>query len=244
MKLKIWKNSNITIELKINKRYKQFKKIIPIGCDCHPAYMINTLGLRKESLPFDWLDTHSLFALQYAFENISSKFKFFLCDLKKNKEGKVYSSHFDFSLFFHYDDLNENIEFQSKLKKRGLRLLKYKKNKSCYYLHTVTSSSFKDNESVVFFLKSVANFKTIMKINDYLAIYLRYDNSFEENKMYCEVLLSKIIHFENVKIVPYIMEKEKFGIWGNETTYKSLIKILGIKLYPFFPKVKMIKKVN
>ena len=57
-------------QLKINKQYKPLKSILPIGCDCHPAYMISKLELRNESLPFDWLDTKPSLALHYAFINV------------------------------------------------------------------------------------------------------------------------------------------------------------------------------
>ncbi len=54
-------------QLKLNKHYKLVKEILPIGCDCHPAYMLSKLELRKESLPFDWLDTKPHLALNFAF---------------------------------------------------------------------------------------------------------------------------------------------------------------------------------
>lgn len=40
----------------IENRYKCKHIIIPIGCDCHPAYMLSSIHLRKISLPFDWLN--------------------------------------------------------------------------------------------------------------------------------------------------------------------------------------------
>ena len=63
MKLRVFK-----YVLKVSRQFKPTKAIIPIGCDCHPAYMLDKVKIRKESLPFDWLDTEPLLALQYAFE--------------------------------------------------------------------------------------------------------------------------------------------------------------------------------
>lgn len=52
---------------------------IPIGTDCHPAGNLNSLKLRKFSLPFDWLfitEPNKIF--EYLNNLISSQFAFFV----------------------------------------------------------------------------------------------------------------------------------------------------------------------
>jgi hypothetical protein len=50
------------------------------------------------------------------------------------------------------------------------------------------SWNLKNKEISVFFLESVSNSKNILKTKDQLAIYLRYDENYEENKEFCEEL--------------------------------------------------------
>ena len=80
MKVKLKFSKKYNYVLVIKKRFGASKFLIPIGCDCHPAYMLKSLNLRKQSLPFDWLDTKPLFGLKYVYENIVNKFNFFLLD--------------------------------------------------------------------------------------------------------------------------------------------------------------------
>ena len=240
IKLKITKKHGYT--LNISKRYKSIKTIVPIGCDCHPAYMLKALNLRKQSLPFDWLDTQSEYGIKYAHENINNQFKFFLSELKKNNEGKVYSNNYKYAVFYHYDDLITNKKLQLKIKERCIKLIELIKNKPIYFLNTVTSESINSNEKINIFLNSIITFKNILKRKDFLIIYLRYDETHDENKIFCDKLIDKLEMFhKNIKIIKYVREKELFGIWGDEKKYLKLIKKMGITIYPIFPKVTVNK---
>lgn len=57
---------------------RRMATLVPIGCDCHPAYVLQTLHLRHAAYPFDWLDTSSEAALQYVEDNLRSRFAWFL----------------------------------------------------------------------------------------------------------------------------------------------------------------------
>ena len=242
MKLKVRLLKNKGFLFTINKRYKPLKTIVPIGCDCHPAYMLKTLNLREQSLPFDWLDTKPKYGLKYVYENINNSFIFFLTDLKKNDENKVFSNKFNYSTFYHFDDLVTNDELKLKIKKRIKLFLSIIKNKPIYFINTVTSESLNNVESVKFYYKSVQAYLNVLKKDDELIIYLRYDENFEENNFFCEDLIKKVNGIGNkVKIIKYLREMKKFGIWGDEKKYKPLIKNMGIKLYPTFPKIKITK---
>jgi len=242
MKFKIWKNNRCTFELHITKRYKSNVQIIPIGCDCHPAYMLNKTGIRNKSLPFDWLDTNPKYALQYALENIKDSFKFFMQDLQKNGDAKVFAKKYPFALFYHYDDLITNKDLMKKIEKRSDNLISIYNSKSCYFLHTVTSTAFNDKETLHEFVKTANEFSTILKDNSQLLIYLRYDESFSENELNCEEVINQIQSIKNCRIVKYIRQKEKYGIWGDESQYLSLLNELGIKRNVLFPSIKIIKK--
>ena len=135
-------------QLKIKKNYRSLKNIMPIGSDCHPAYMVSKLELRKESLPFDWLDTKPLHALSYAQKNITERFSFFLKDLKKNEAEKVFADKYPHALFYHFDDLIDNKQLQNKIEQRINRFLKLYDSDACYFLHTLTSSCIQSSEDL------------------------------------------------------------------------------------------------
>lgn len=229
-------------QLKINKQYKPVKAVLPIGCDCHPAYMLSKLELRKESLPFDWLDTKPHLALNFAFETIQSEFQFFLNDLDKNEQGKVFSQKHPEALFYHFDDLIENKDFQKKIKERTQRFLKLYKNKACYFLHTVTSQAIKEESDLQFVIQSIEKFSSILKPNDELLIYLRFDESLTENGHHAQLLEKTIQSYPQVKMISYVRQKEVFGIWGDETYYKKLVNNLGIHTKIGFPKITLNRK--
>lgn len=216
-------------QLKVNKQYKAIKKILPIGCDCHPAYMLSKLELREESLPFDWLDTKPLLALNYAHQNINDCFAYFLEDIRKSEIGKVFAAKYPEALFYHFDDLTENKKLQDKIRKRVDRFLKLYQTDDCYFLHTLTSSCIEKADNIEFVKQSISKFKTLLKNNDELIIYLRFDESFEENIENTELLQEFTDSLPQVRLIKYIRFKSKFGIWGDETQYKSLLKELGIK---------------
>lgn len=216
-------------QLKINKQYKPLKSILPIGCDCHPAYMISKLELRNESLPFDWLDTKPSLALYYAFINIKDNFSDFLIDLKKNEKGKVFAEKYPEALFYHFDDLIENVQLQNKIRQRIARFLELRSSKSCYYLHTLPSSGIATTENLEFVKESIVNFQSLLKNNDELIIYLRFDESFEEHKEKAQLLQDFADSLSQVRLIKYLRFKDKFGIWGDESQYKKLMHELGIK---------------
>lgn len=228
-------------QFKINKQYKAVKKILPIGCDCHPAYMISKLELREESLPFDWLDTKPLMALNYAFQNINDGFTYFLKNLKKSETGKVFAEKYPEALFYHFDDLIENKKFQNKIEQRVGRFLKLYNTKPCYFLHTLTSNCIDTEENIEIIKQSIINFKSLLKNNDELIIYLRFDESFDENKEMAKLLQEFIGCLTQVRLVKYIRFKDEFGIWGNESQYQKLICELGIRKRFYGFKIKIEK---
>ena len=237
-------NLPFQFQLKINRQYKSVKKLMPIGCDCFPAYMLSKLELRKESLPFDWLDTKSHLALNFAAETIQSNFDFFLDNLDKNNEGKVYSRKHPEALFYHFDDLIENVDFQLKLKERSNSFIETYKNKPCYFVHVITSLSIEQKNDLDFIIESISKFMHLLKSTDELLICLRFDESLDENSKHAEILENAVKIYSQVKIVSFVRQKNRFGIWGDETKYKQLIENLGIQITKSFPKISIAKKIK
>src|ERR1700744_5709286 len=104
--------------LYIEERFDYESVIISLGCDCQPAYLLDTLHLRKRSLPFDWLRTDPIQGLKYASANFKNNFEDFLSDLEINGHGHVVSKKFPFSEFFHDKDLISNDVAQEKYKRK------------------------------------------------------------------------------------------------------------------------------
>lgn len=222
--------------LMIEKRFKLKNEVIPIGCDCHPAYTLQKLNLRKQSLPFDWLNTNPILGLSFVLKNMQTDFSGFLKGLRKNERGYVVSDEYPYAEFMHEKNLIENSLDREKFTRRIDRFQKLK-DKDCYYLYNTTSSSLKSERQVIELYKSAVEFVSQINEKQILCIYIRYDENLMENQNNCEMLLELLGKIKNVKAVNYIREKDKEGIWGNENKYPALYKSLGIKLKKTIPKM-------
>ena len=70
MKIKIINNKNYKLFFFIEKKRVTIKDIVPIGCDCHTAHLLQKLNLRKYSLPFDWLYTNPVKGIEFVTKKI------------------------------------------------------------------------------------------------------------------------------------------------------------------------------
>ena len=111
-----------------------------------------------------------------------------------------------------------------------------------YFIHNTKSNVFETEQHVEGFVKTIVNFTTLLKPQDKLLIYLRYDESLNENKLNCELLLHMVESLKSCKITTYIRHEKEYGIWGDETKYMALIKSLGINVKSKFPKIELIKQ--
>ena len=204
------------------------KAIISIGCDCHPAYVLQKSGLRRESMPFDWLDTEPTMGIKYVHDNITTSFRYFLSGLRKNEQNHIYSLYYRHATFMHHTDLMEKEESFRSFVRRSERFLNHFNNKSCVFLYNIGSDRLYDIEGVNYFVESVVAFKRILKEGDELCIYIRYDESVTENQGLCMALFHSVRAIQGVKIVHYVREKDKFGIWGDADKYVSLLDQFGI----------------
>ena len=211
-------------------------EIIPIGCDCHPAYTLQKLNIRKKSLPFDWLNTDSIKGLKFVSENLKNNFIDFLSKLYINTRGHIVSEKYPYAEFIHEKKLIKKKSDKDKFQRRVDRL-KPLLNNEVYFLYNITSNSLKSEKNVDDFYKSAIEFTSQLKNNQILCIYIRYDESLKENESHCKKLLKLLSNSKNIKISNYVREKKKEGIWGNEKYYPKLYQSLGIKINLTFPKI-------
>jgi len=212
----------------MRKKKATSKILIPLGCDCFPAYILKQTNLRRDSFPFDWLSTNSILGVKYIYDNIINNFEFFLKDLRKNDSGQIYSPFYEYSLFFHHNDLIDNPATYSTFVKKCNKFLKYIETKSCGYLYNLKSVELISQYHVNIFKESVNSFQRIMKPGDKLFIYIRYDESYDENRNFCDGLLTELRNFEKVKTAKFNRQKSKFGIWGDQSCYKALLAEIGL----------------
>ena len=135
MKIPILAIGNNRIYLYIEKRYTASLPIIPIGCDCHPAYVLKSLHIRNISFPFDWLNTKPSTGIDYVNRNIKSEFSNFLDKLTRNKDGNIVSDWYRHTEFLHYDRLIDNKKLVLKLLQRAKRFMEFYNNKECIFFN-------------------------------------------------------------------------------------------------------------
>lgn len=216
--------------LYIENRFETEETIVPIGCDCHPAFTMKKLHIREDSLPFDWLNTDPVLGIKYVEDNILNNFSNYLSGLYRNDNGHIVSKAYGFVEFIHEKDLIENIDSQTKLRRRVDRFLEIFKSKDCSFLYNIKSESLKSDDDVKKFVSSVRKFLQLIKEKDKLHIYIRYDEDFTENKQYCENLFFELKNIEKVQVVKYIRKLKKYGMWGKVSKYPKLYKKLDLKI--------------
>lgn len=234
--------SNKKYKLKIEKRYKTFYPIISLGSDCHPAHILDYFKLRTKSYPFDWVYTIAYTGMEYVNDNIKTGFTKFVDKIVLNKWGEVASAWYENSAFFHFEGLLEDKDLQLKLFNRGKRFLKIFNNRKCKLLHCLTFEGLTCKEEADRFIKSVNEFHTLSKHKHDLHIYIRFDESINENKEFCSYTEKELNKIPNTFAVKYVRQFKEYGVWGDEKKYLELFKDLGIKFLPSLPKITFTKK--
>ncbi|MBK7240512.1 MAG: hypothetical protein IPI00_10090 [Flavobacteriales bacterium] len=110
--------------------------MIPLGCDCHPAYALQKLNIRNKSLPFDWLNTDSIRGLEFVSENLKNDFIDFLSDLYINSRGHIVSEKYPYAEFMHEKNLIVLKSDKDKFLRRIDRL-KSLLNNEIYFIYNV-----------------------------------------------------------------------------------------------------------
>ncbi len=221
--------------LVIEKRYKSKKLIIPLGCDCHPAYMLNSLSLRTNSLPFDWLNIDPIRTFEYVSKNIGEGFESFIKDPRTNDRGYFIASNYPYSEFMHEKDLSSQ-ETINKFKRRTDRFITLIKSGKIQFIHNIPVTSIRDDKDIAHYINSIKSFQSQISFDSTIHIYLRYNESLQEN----ELLSGRLYHeLKNMNIFTskYVRGLKDNGIWGLKSQYYPLLKGLGVQIRVAFPKM-------
>ncbi len=237
IKLIRWKN--LLVILKIEKKYKCSYPIISLGCDCHPAHLLQALNIRNTSLPFDWLNTKSSAGIDYVSNNIKNDFEFWLKNLKINSRNYVVSSNFEYAEFMHYENLINNNSMINILTKRAKKFMHYFSNVNCLFLYNLKSDGIKTDNDVNFFLNSIKEFTALSGRGHILMIYISHDEDVIENEQYVEYVEKELRTSTKIRVARFVLRKNEFGIWGDESKYADLLRSLGVKLRIGLPKIRI-----
>lgn len=223
--------------IEIKRQYQHSKYIIPIGKDCHAAHSLRVMGLRPQSLPYDWIRLKNSHGLQTVKENITEKFEFFLDNLQVNEDGNTYAQKYPHALFTHAKNIINDQNLQNTFKVRVKRLLSLIDNQDISFLHVVDVGDF-SQEDTAYFVSSVKAFPEILKKDDSLHIYLRYDGKIINNDA-VNTILKELSNLPQIHITTYDRNKEIDGMWGNEQNYPKLYQKLNLKIKSKFPKIRL-----
>lgn len=221
--------------LYLEQSYTCLNTFIPIGSDCHPAYTLQSLFLRKNSYPFDWLNIVPSKAIQYVDSNLQNKFSEFLTDVDMNERGYFVSKRFPESEFMHEKYLNTQ-EAVDKFNRRIRKLLEVLKNEKIIFLHNIPANNINSEIEVNEYIHSVKQFLKNNCENGTLHIYVRFDENESENHELINSLTSKLNHLD-VKWCKYVRGFSKYGTWGDKRQYHKLLKSLSIDIRMTFPKI-------
>ncbi|QEE49529.1 hypothetical protein FUA48_08030 [Flavobacterium alkalisoli] len=223
--------------LYIEKSYVPENIVIPIGCDCHPAHCLKKLHIRKQSFPFDWLNTLPVEGIKYVTDNIENDFESFISDLIINQNNNIVSSHYPETEFIHEKDLIVNNETKNKLKTRSTLFLQAYKNNPVDFLFSLPVSGINSVNDIDYITRSISDFTKKIKENDRLYIYVRYDENVNENKVFSNKLFEALNNIPKVNSAKYVRYFNKYGLWGNPSAYPDLIEDLKIPIQKTKPKI-------
>ncbi len=213
------------------------KPVISLGCDCHPAWILKKLHLRKSGYPFDWLDTQAHLGLEYVNQNIKTHFSHYLENITKDADGNIIAERYPYAVMLHETDLTAGSPAMAKLERRVERFRKQFEEGNNRYLYNLPVDKIKDEAQADSFLSSVARFTALMKTEDSLHIILRYNESTDEYISISEKLLAGLKGLPNTHTTQYVRKLKKFGLWGNAAEYPALFNELNIPIKRTFTKI-------
>lgn len=223
--------------LHIEPGYTADKPLVPIGCDCHPAWMLRKLHIRESGYPFDWLDTQAHLGLDYVNQNIKTNFKHYLEGITRNADGNLIAERYPHAVLLHETELAPNSAARIKLERRVERFRKQFEKGNNRYLYNLPVDKIKDEAQADVFLSSVDGFTAFMKDEDILHIILRYDESADEHPLITEKLLNRLKDIPKVHSAQYTRQLKQFGLWGNPAEYPALFNELNIPIKRTFTKI-------
>ncbi len=225
--------------LYIEPRYVSDKNIIPIGCDCHPSYILKKLHLRKSGYPFDWFDTLPAKGLDYVNDTIASGFKYYLDGLKLNEAGNIIANKYPYAVMLHETNLESGSKGRVKLERRAIRFLTDFVKGNNYYLYILPVAGIHTTEEAELFFESARAFINSADAKSTLHIVLRYDENLNENPVISKILANGIKNLERTCFTVYVRNFAKYGLWGNPNDYPQLFKQLNLPVKRAFIKISV-----
>jgi len=201
---------------------------ISIGPSCHPAGCLRLLGLRKHSLPIDWLLSSYTRVFEYINDLITTDFKDFTTDLIYNHREKVISKNYDYVEFFHYDLIknkkmgrneDDNKNLVEMMNTRALRFMDIISNK---------------NNKVIFlcmidhrYINNVKLYEDMVKFDTNNKIKCEYKilvYVFKPDEDYNLVLPTNFSNLKHFIFDKYILNSDVNKVYGDIKDFKLLLK--------------------
>jgi len=218
----------LRLQFKIQKGVRTDSVIIPIGSDCHPGIFLKALKAKKNKLPFDCMNIQPLRGLEFARMNCLDEFKDLTSELKATGHRRFKSSNYEYAEFFHERDSLLERRGKLKLKARIKQLLYLKTHKVCSFLYCLPGSCITSTNDLRLFQQTVYSFISIIKPVDKLHIYIRWNELQDENDLYYLAFKQEFNNNGQVIISKFILNKKRFGIWGDQSEFRALFKDLKL----------------
>lgn len=207
---------------------------IPIGPNCHPAGNLRNLKLRKESLPFDWLNCNQNHLFEYVNNLIDTKFSNFTTNLIYNYRGKVISKNYDYVEFLHHDliknitinrpeDNNKNlIDTMKRRAKRFMNIISNENNKVVFLCMLHHENLIKNGLIHNYKLyKDMINFDNNLNIKCNFKVFVYLNN---DNKDYDLIIPDELKNLNNFIFDKYIRNQSVHKNYGDTEDFKQLLK--------------------
>ncbi len=158
------------------------KEIIPLGCNCHPAYWLKKCNLQPFAYPFDLLCSPAHAGIQYCVDNLSNNFSLCLESLTRNETGHCVSTNYPDTLLFHHQALLSahprlKLDEHQKLQRRIERFKNTINTQEIIFLYCYSiEDQLVQESSLNFFEASVKELLATVK-NSKLLVYFMEDNA-------------------------------------------------------------------
>ena len=212
---------------------------ISFGPDCHAAGNLRFLGVRKTSLPFDWLLTDELRGIEYVNSLIRSNFEYFVADLKLIGSKTVISTHYPYAKFVHHNLLKNTMTPIGDCYEGGKDLVANFKTRCNRFMDIINNAnnrpiflykiSFNTYNNVEVFNKIISDINIFVnevmpkhsKCKYRLIVYI----SVNDIQLYNSLDLSDLnVGLENVNFEKYYMNKSIHPHYGSTDAFKKLLE--------------------
>lgn len=204
---------------------------IPFGHNCLIAHHLTLCGLRKISLPFDWLLIVPEYSLHYANRLINNNFKGFVDNLAYDGEY-VISKNYPSAKFFHHDLIKNSADVPSRMdlgkgnlvdifKRRASKFMEMLYEEPCFLISTFYYDYFKSERRSQLFWDSAK--RLLESLNErnvdfqLLIVAYGYNHPFDvENLSIPESLQNQLI------VRGVVVDQSVDRVFGCSSDFRSL----------------------